>query len=135
MAENFTNRSVFELLLAAALQDLAACRLLACSPGIGDAMVGFHAQQAIEKGLKSVLSANKIEFRRTHDLISLMDLLQDHGLPPPPEADWLDELNPYAVEARYGMIDPDGLDRKRAVLAAERVHEWAVLQIRLCRKA
>jgi hypothetical protein len=63
-----------------------------------------------------------------------MDLLQDHGLPPPPEADWLDELNPYAVEAPYGMVDPDGLDRARAVLAAVRVHEWAVLQTRQCLK-
>ena len=42
-------------------------------------------------------------------------------LPAPPEADWLDELNPYAVEARYGTIDPEGLDRTRAVQAAEQV--------------
>ena len=49
MAENFSNQSVFELRLAAALQDLAACQLLANSPGIGDAMVGFHAQQPLKR--------------------------------------------------------------------------------------
>jgi HEPN domain-containing protein len=125
MADPLVNRPVYELLLASAGQDLAVCQLLAASVGIGDAMVGFHAQQAIEKSLKAVLSAHMIEFRRTHDLVSLLDLLQDHKLPAPPEADWLDELNPYAVEARYGTIEPDGLDRTRALQAAEQVLDWA----------
>lgn len=130
MVDPLVNRPVYALLLASAEQDLAACRLLAASVGIGDAMVGFHAQQAIEKSLKAVLSANLIEFRRTHDLVSLLDLLQDHKLPAPPEADWLDELNPYAVEARYGTIEPDGLDRTRALQAAEQVFAWACHETR-----
>lgn len=125
MVDQPANKPVHALLLASAQQDLAACKLLACSAGIGDAMVGFHAQQSIEKSLKAVLSAHMIEFRRTHDLISLLDLLQDHKLPAPPQADWLDELNPYAVEARYGTIDPEGLDRARALQAAEQVFDWA----------
>lgn len=120
-----SNQPIFVLLLAAAQQDLAACQLLAGSDGIGDAIIGFHAQQAIEKSLKAVLSAQGIEFRRTHDLITLLDLLQDHHLPAPPHADWLDELNPYAVEARYGTIDPEGLDRARAQQAVEQVLDWA----------
>ena len=57
--------------------------------------------------------------------MTLLDLLQDHLLPAPPEVDWLDELNPYAVEARYGTIDPKGLDRTRALQAAEQVLHWA----------
>lgn len=133
MVDPIINRPVYALLLASAGQDLAACQLLAASVGIGDAMVGFHAQQAIEKSLKAVLSANLIEFRRTHDLVSLLDLLQDHQLPAPPEADWLDELNPYAVEARYGTIEPDGLDRTRALQAAEQVLDWARHETRIGR--
>ena len=66
-----------------------------------------------------------IEFRRTHDLISLLDLLQDIGVLAPAEADWLDELNPYAVEARYGTIEQGGLDRTQALRAAEHVLQWA----------
>jgi HEPN domain-containing protein len=66
-------------------------------------------------------SARRVEFRRTHDLIALLDLLEDHQIPPPPGAAWLDELNPYAVEARYGTIDPEGLDRGHAIEAAEQV--------------
>lgn len=75
-----------------------------------------------------MLSAHGIEIRRTHDLISLLDLLQDINLIPP-EADWLDELNPYAIEARYGTIEPEGLDRNRALAAATPVLAWAQAQV------
>jgi HEPN domain-containing protein len=129
MVEHSPRKSIADLLLDSARQDLAACELLVSSPGMGDAVVGFHAQQAIEKALKAVLSVGNIEFRRTHDLITLLDLLQDHHLPAPPQADWLDELNPYAVEARYGTIEPDGLDRNRAVDAARQVLAWAANQV------
>lgn len=113
MAEFSNDMSVARLLLAAAGQDLAACRLLATGIGIGDAVVGFHAQQAVEKSLKAVLSSHCVEFRRTHDLALLLDLLHDNHVAAPPEAHWLDELNPYAVEARYGTIAPEGLARTK----------------------
>lgn len=122
-------KSIALMLLDAARQDLAACKLLATGMGIGDAMVGFHAQQAIEKSLKAVLSAQGIEFRRTHDLVTLLDLLQDNQIAPPPQADWLDELNPYAVEARYGTIALDGLDRNRALIAIAQVIDWAKAEL------
>ena len=128
MASANKDKSIAQLLLEAASQDVAACKLLAAGAGIGDAVVGFHAQQAIEKSLKAVLSAHNIEFRRTHDLVALLDLLQDIQQVPP-QADWLDELNPYAVEARYGTIEPEGLDRSRAVEASAGVLIWAQAQI------
>jgi len=128
MSKASPDKSIAELLLQAARQDLTAARLLAVAPEIGDATVGFHLQQAVEKSLKAVLSANRIEFRRTHDLALLLDLLQDNHLVPP-EADWLDELNPYAVEARYGTIEPEGLDRNRAIRAAANVMTWADAQV------
>ncbi len=110
MANGSTVPSVAQLLMESARQDVAVCNLLSPNTSIGDAVIGFHAQQAIEKSIKAVLSQSGIEFRRTHDLIDLLDLVQDNGLPMPPHADWLDELNPYAVEARYGTIGPDTLD-------------------------
>lgn len=103
--------SVADLLLASAEQDRKAVLALLRSPEIGDAIDGFHAQQAVEKSLKAVLSQRRIPFRRTHDIAELLDLLSDHGLPTPPTAERLDELNPYAVDVRYGNIDPRGLDR------------------------
>jgi HEPN domain-containing protein len=122
------SKTVPELMLDSARQDLAACVLLATGLGIGDAVIGFHAQQAAEKSIKAVLSAHTIEFRRTHDLVTLLDLLEEHGLEAPPASDWLDELNPYAVEARYGMIDPGFLDRKRALDVVAQVIAWAMVQ-------
>ena len=118
-----------KILLQAAEQDLAACEALAQAPGIGDAIVGFHAQQATEKALKAVLSRHGVEFRRTHDLALLLDLLQDRQLPPPPGADWLDELNPYAVEARYGLSGIAGLDRPKVLAALHALLQWARAQL------
>lgn len=126
MVEGQPRKSFALQLIFSAQQDIAAARLLASAPDFGDAVVGFHAQQAIEKAIKSVLSAHRVEFRRTHDLVTLLDMLNAHQIALPPGADWLDELNPYAVEARYGMINPQGLDRQRALLAAQRVVEWAL---------
>ncbi len=118
-------QSVARMLLIAARQDQLAAQLLSSNAAIGDGVVGFHAQQAVEKALKAVLSVHLIEFRRTHDLLVLLDLLLDHGITVPPDADWLDELNPYAVEARYGALAPSGLDRAHALLAVASTLTWA----------
>lgn len=123
------NKSIAQLLVESAKQDSAACHVLSKAPLIGDAVIGFHAQQAVEKALKAVLSAKGIEFRRTHDLITLMDLIEDHNISAPPYADSLDELNPYAVEARYGTIEPNDLDRAVALSIAAAVIAWAEMQL------
>ena len=83
----------------------------------------------MEKSLKAVLTTHGIAFRRTHDLGELLDLLADAGKPLPPHADNLDELNPYAVEFRYGLVDPLGLDRTRTAQWVEAVRRWAGEQI------
>ena len=69
------------ILLAKAGQDERAARQLAVDPQIGDEVVGFHIQQAIEKRLKPLLTFYAIPYRRTHDLLELMDLLIAHGHP------------------------------------------------------
>jgi hypothetical protein len=52
-------------------------------------------------------------------------LLQDHQFAPPPFADRLDELNPYAVDARYGGILPSGLERNGLCSRVIDVIDWA----------
>jgi HEPN domain-containing protein len=120
--------TVAALLLESARHDVVACRVLAAAAEVADTVTGFHAQQACEKCLKAVLSAAGIEFRRTHDLVTLIDLLARAGIAPPQDLQWVDELNPYAVEARYGLIQPGRLDRARALAAAERMLAWATLE-------
>ena len=56
--------------------DIAAFRALLRHPEVHPATAYFHAQQAIEKCLKAVMFLRRIEFRRTHDLIELIDLLE-----------------------------------------------------------
>jgi HEPN domain-containing protein len=117
--------TVAQVLIDAAEQDLRAALVLSQAPGIRDALVGFHFQQCVEKALKAVLALRGVAFRRTHDIAELLDLIADSGLRPPPHADWLDELNPYAAEARYGLVSPGGLDRAFAGSAAKAVFDWA----------
>jgi HEPN domain-containing protein len=117
--------SLAEMLLVAAGRDRQAFGKLAEDPGLHDSLAGFHAQQAVEKSLKAVLAQAEIPFRRTHDIAELLDLLEDKGIPPPPHADRLDELNPYAVEMRYGLVEPTGLDKSAVAGWLDAVLAWA----------
>lgn len=69
-------------------------------------------------------------FRRTHDIAERMDLLEDAGLAASPHADHLAELDPYAVEMRYGLVEPGDLARAatglwiRDVIASPRPTPW-----------
>ena len=66
--------------------------------------VAFFVQQALEKGLKSVLVLEAIDFPKTHDLAVLA------GLVPP---DWglgltdvdLERLSDFAIDTRYPIDD------------------------------
>ena len=61
----------------------------------------FHAQQCAEKYLKAVLQEAEIHFRRTHDLVELLELAE--RLAPellPSEAE-LGDLSRFAVDIRY----------------------------------
>jgi len=50
-----------------AADDAKAMQLLASNQEISDEIVGFHAQQAVEKWLKAVLGYQGVEFEYTHD--------------------------------------------------------------------
>jgi hypothetical protein len=55
-------RAEAEVLVRKARDDANAVRLLAADTEISDEIVGFHAQQAVEKWLKAVLGSRGIEF-------------------------------------------------------------------------
>lgn len=87
-----------------------------------DAVIGFHAQQAVEKLLKAVLTSRSIRYGRRHDLDHLVDLLEQHGIPMPPQAERLSRLTPYAVELCYDEVpleaeEREPLDREWAWIA------------------
>lgn len=111
------------LLLERAKSDLAALRVLMASKEMLDDVVGFHAQQAVEKALKVELVLADIDFPRSHDLRELADIAVDSQIAVPDsiqEARW---LTPWAAQLRYEMLEP--LDRDVALSVAVDAVEWA----------
>ena len=64
-------------------------------------VVGFHAQQAVEKYLKALLTRHQIEFPKTHVIRRLLILLEPLD---PAMVEALDDANwlsPFGAEIRY----------------------------------
>jgi HEPN domain-containing protein len=114
-----------ELLLGLARDDEFAARSLLPVEGVADAILGFHAQQAVEKALKAALASRAIEFPYTHDLDGLLELCRTNGLDVPPGLDGVDRLAPYGVHIRYGTSRGGALDRDQALAWAASAIEWA----------
>ena len=83
---------------------------------------GFHAQQAIEKGLKSWLCLRDVQPPQSHNLRHLLVLLESCGVP----IDDLWEmvaLTAFAVQFRYEAFDlvDESLDRSYWASKVERL--------------
>lgn len=118
-------RDLADLFLRKADSDLAAARTLADDADQDDAVVGFHAQQAVEKALKAVLStALGDDPPRVHDISLLLRLLANHGVEVPPHLTAGRLLSPWAVTMRYDDVE-DILDRPAAIHIAADAIEWA----------
>ena len=81
-------------------EDLITAETYLKDPRVPPRQSCWHAQQAAEKALKAALIFLQIDFRRTHNLNVLLDLLPESwqlktALPN------LKDLNKWAVEARY----------------------------------
>jgi HEPN domain-containing protein len=78
----------------------------------------FHAQQAIEKALKALLTANQVAFPRIHDLLRVLDLT----LALMPDLDiyrkQFADMETYAVDMRYPGLGFDP-SREEALAALD----------------
>ena len=120
-------RELAFLYLQKAAEDEALIAEVLESPRISDAIIGFHCQQAAEKLLKALLSYNGIRFRKTHDVLELIDLLIDNGYDIPEHLLGLDEFTPYAVEFRYELFplgEQANLDRQEALRLIRSLRSW-----------
>jgi HEPN domain-containing protein len=104
--------------------DEIALDKLADDPDVPDDLIGFHAQQALEKLLKAALAHAGIAPPRIHDLGELIARLGDAGLPPPTSAREARALVPWAVEFRYDDILDEQLDRTAARETVTQVRAW-----------
>lgn len=118
-------RDLARVLLKRADDDLTLVRHVADDADIADAIVGFHAQQAVEKSIKAVLAARDIEYGKTHQLNFLVGLLTANGIDAPPSLIAANELNPWAVEFRYETDDEPALDRPAVLRLIEDIRRWA----------
>lgn len=118
-------RDLARRLLRRADDDAALVRHVVGNPDIADAIVGFHAQQAVEKSIKAVLASREIEYGRTHQLHFLVRLLEEHAIDAPASVLDAVELNPWAVEFRYEEDDEPPLDRRATLAFIEEIRAWA----------
>ena len=124
------SREHARLMMEKAAEDLYVLQRLVDDADAPVAAIGFHAQQAVEKCLKAVLTSRAITYTRTHDLAALLYLLRQNAIAEPPEAGRLSLLTPYAAEFRYGRLPPEGeeasiLDRAWTLRCVRKVNVWA----------
>lgn len=87
--------------LEKAEQDLGVAGFLLGEGTAFFAAIGFHGQQAVEKYLKALLVRFQVEFRKTHDLADLLDLIAEVDEDLAGALSEVTVLNPFGVEARY----------------------------------
>lgn len=110
--------------------DAKAMRWLASEPGISDEIIGFHAQQAVEKWLKAVLGSKGIEFEYTHDLRRLIGEVTAAVGEFPFDIAEVVALTEHAVPLRYDeMLDTEPIDRQAVVSLVEEVGVWVAPQL------
>jgi HEPN domain-containing protein len=113
-------------LLRLAQRDLNAVIAMQESALVADEILGFHAQQAVEKALKAWLSVKGLVYPLTHQLPRLLALLEGAGADVEPF--WpLVRFTPFAVQARYEEGPPEAdevLDRPAVVTEVSALLEF-----------
>lgn len=117
-------REYAALLIAKATADRHAAHVLA-EADVADVLIGFHAQQSVEKAVKAVLVLAGARLPRIHDLERLLALASQSGSSPPElvaDAGW---LTPWGVQFRYDeAVEP--LDQEAALAVCDAALAWAV---------
>ena len=122
------SREHAELLLRKAAEDEFVVEELFSNPAAPDGVIGFHAQQSVEKTLKAALTLFSVHYGRTHSIAALIDLLAENRIAFPSELDQVRRLTPFAVAFRYDELPPQPqqpFDRLWALDCVRQVRTWA----------
>lgn len=98
------DRDRADVLFHKAKQDELALEKLLDDPDIEDDLLGFHAQQAVEKLLKAVLARRRVDYPKTHNLRVLIELLAADGVTLPGELAEIDTLTQFGTTFRYDTL-------------------------------
>lgn len=112
-------------LLRLAERDFRALTGMADPDIFADEIFGFVAQQAVEKALKAWLAGIGATYPFTHDLTDLLSRLEDSGQDVSELWNFAD-LNPFAVEFRYGgaVFDDMPIDRPALTGRVKELIRW-----------
>ncbi|MBI4578796.1 MAG: HEPN domain-containing protein [Planctomycetes bacterium] len=102
------SREQAAVLLRKAREDDYACRALSGDKQASPWIIGFHAQQAVEKSIKAVLALHRVGYPHVHDIEALLKLLRQGSIPSPPDAENLPRLTPLAALMRYEDESDEG---------------------------
>jgi HEPN domain-containing protein len=121
------SRDYASSLLRKATEDEQAMVLLMADASSADWIVGFHAQQAVEKAIKAVLTDRGVEYPLTHNLSVLLDHVRSAGPALPSDHLDLPALTPFGAMLRYETSSSSAspLDRAWAMGSVRRTLEWA----------
>lgn len=114
-------------LLKIAKNDLLAAETLSKNAGVRYETVFFQLQQAVEKGLKSVLVHHNQPVPLVHDIALIIDRLAVK----PPAADELNELTDFAAVRRYeeGTFVVTAEETAAAITLVEQTLEFCQVQL------
>ena len=123
----------YEILFKKALVDLNSAKVILYSFENGTIeldmeVVFFHLQQSSEKLIKAVLDFHKIKFPRTHDLQSLINLLEANNIQLG-DIEKLLPLSVYAVEGRYAILHDDLDDSDKYIEILDELLELVRIEI------
>lgn len=111
-------------------EDLTTAETFLEHPHVPPRQVCWHAHQAAEKALKAALIFLQIDFRRTHDLNVLRDLLPErwHLKTAQPN---LGSLNRWAVQARYPEEGQEATETDASAAVEHARAVWTSVSIQL----
>jgi HEPN domain-containing protein len=119
-----------ETLQSRARDHAKAMQVLASNPEMVDRVVGFHAQQAVEKWLSVVLADKEIRVKPTHDLDYLIGQLEPVAGELPVERDKVAALTEYAAQQLGDEpATPNALDRTATIELVVEIGAWAEAQV------
>jgi len=113
--------------LAAAKRDIDMLSSNIDNPMAADELMGFLAQQTIEKAIKGIFIVNGIHFTKTHDLFNLLELCKENDIKAPVLSHNPEYLTRFAVEMRYMKFYDEEIEvDKHALLDDARTfYNWA----------
>ncbi|MDA8141341.1 MAG: HEPN domain-containing protein [Desulfobacteraceae bacterium] len=124
LVEHWIERSNYDLDTAKAMLDTG--RYL---------YVAYMCQQSIEKIFKGIIAHKGLQNFPIHNLTRLSEIASMHNELTPTQMDFIAELTPYHIEARYGDYKEsltEIIDKEKARLVYDQtreLHQWLYLKI------